>query len=166
MDPPQTPPPPTFSQKPKFHIFFKPSLMGGTIGVGTPHMPYWGGDTAHSLREGFKKKKMWNLGFWLKLGGGGVWGGSMSPTCYQVFFLLFKNDLIGPKHEKKPKNKNDITPPSHPLNSHKILQDSLKNSIVLPVVSRLYQMGSKYSIKLFHVLKGVDLNKTMKIWTW
>ena len=23
-------------------------------------------------------------------------------------------------------------------------------------------MGSKYSIKLFHVLKGVDLNKTIK----
>ena len=27
MNPPQTPPPPNFSQKPKFHIFFlKPSL--------------------------------------------------------------------------------------------------------------------------------------------
>ena len=54
---------------------------------------------------GRASKKMWNLGFWLKLGGGGVWAGSMSPTCYQVFFLLLKNDLIGPKHEKSLKIK-------------------------------------------------------------
>ena len=46
------------------------------------------------------------LGFWLKLGGGGVGGGSKSPTCYQVFFLLFKNDLIAAKHEKNIKTKN------------------------------------------------------------
>ena len=36
MDPPQTPPPPNFSQKPKFHFFFflKPSLrlLIGTYG--------------------------------------------------------------------------------------------------------------------------------------
>ena len=88
----------------------------------------------------------------------------MSPTCYQVSFLLFKNDPIAPKHEKKTKNKNVITPPppSHPLNCLKILKDSLKNSIILPVVSRVYQMSYKYSIKLFYVLKGVDLNKTIK----
>ena len=35
-------------------------------------------------------KKIWNLGFWLKLGVGGVWRGSMSPTCYQVFFYCLK----------------------------------------------------------------------------
>ena len=87
----------------------------------------------------------------------------MSPTCYQVSFLLFKNDLIAPKHEKKTKNKNVITyPPSQPLNCLKILKDSLKNSIILPVVSRVYQMSYKYSIKLFYVLKGVDLNNTIK----
>ena len=47
-----------------------------------------------------QKKKMSNLGFWLKLGGGGVRGGFKSPTCYQVIFLSFKNDVIAPKHEK------------------------------------------------------------------
>ena len=33
------------------------------------------------IREGFKKKNTTNLGFWLKLGGGGVRGGSRAPTC-------------------------------------------------------------------------------------
>ena len=42
------------------------------------------------------------------------------------------------------------------LNPLKILQDSFKNSITLPVVSQVYQMGQKYSIKLFHVLKGFE----------
>ena len=104
------------------------------------------------IREGFKKQIMWNLGFLLKLGGGGVWGGFMSPTCYQVSFLLFKNDLIAPKHEKKTKNKNVITPP--PLTPPELSQNSsraLKNSVILSVVSRVYQMSYKYSIKLFHV---------------
>ena len=36
------------------------------------------------FREGFKKK-MSNLGFWLKLGGGGVWGGFKSPTGVATF---------------------------------------------------------------------------------
>ena len=49
---------------------------------------------------GKASKKKSNLGFWLKLGGGGVWGEFMSPTGYQVLFLLFKHDLIAPKHEK------------------------------------------------------------------
>ena len=62
--------------------------------------------------------------------------------------------------KKETKTKNVITPP--PLNCLKILKDSLKNSIILPVVSRVYQMSYKYSIKLFYVLKGVDLNKTIK----
>ena len=76
------------------------------------------------LREGFKKKKMSNLGFWLILGGGGVWGGSKSPTCYQVFFLLFKNDLIAKKWKKNIKIKNFYPPP--PLTTPLFLKNSLR----------------------------------------
>ena len=60
------------------------------------------------------------------------------------------------------KKRLNTPPPSHPHNCLKILKDSLKNSIILPVVSRVYQMSYKFSIKLFYVLKGVDLNKTIK----
>ena len=50
--------------------------------------------------------------------------GVHEPNLLSGIFLLFKNDLIAPKHEKSVK---------------------------------------KYSIKLFHVLKGVDLNKTTRL---
>ena len=40
------------------------------------------------VREGFKKKNMTNLGFWLKLWGGGVKLGLEGPTCYLFFSLL------------------------------------------------------------------------------
>ena len=39
------------------------------------------------LREGLKKKRS-NSGFWLKLGGRGVWGWSKGPTLLSSIFLL------------------------------------------------------------------------------
>ena len=53
------------------------------------------------LREGFKKKKNVKFGLLAEIRRGRGLRGSMSPTCYQVFVLLFKNDLIAAKHEKK-----------------------------------------------------------------
>ena len=93
-----------------------------------------------------------------EVGGAGGLRGGQGPNPVIRYFLLFKNDLIAPKHEKSIKIKMFL----HPLNSLKILQDSLKNSINLPIVSRVYQMGLKYSIKLFHVLKDVNWNKTIR----
>ena len=44
------------------------------------------------------------------------------PNLLSGIFLLFKNDLIAPKHEKKLKNKNIITPP--PLTPPQLPQNS------------------------------------------
>ena len=48
-------------------------------------------DQFELTREGFKKTRWSNLGFWLKLGGRGAWGGSKGPTLLSGIFLLFKN---------------------------------------------------------------------------
>ena len=70
-----------------------------------------GKDTEDNKNKGVNKKKGI---FFLKFGvlaeirrGRGL-KGVHEPNMLSGIFLLFKNDLIDPKHEKKPKNKNVI----------------------------------------------------------
>ena len=54
-------------------------------------------------------------------------------------------------------------PSSSPtINSLEIFQEPLRNFIILFKFCPVYQVGHKYFRKLFHVLRGVDLNKTIK----
>ena len=73
------------------------------------------------LREGFKKKKRSNLGFWLKLGRAGVWGGVEGPTLLSgiLFIALnwFKCFKTWNKAMKKCKWYNTPSP-SHPNHSY------------------------------------------------
>ena len=47
----------------------------------------------------------------------------MSPTCYQIVSLLFKNYLIAPKHEKSLKKKCYKHPPQCPQNSSRFFKE-------------------------------------------
>ena len=58
-----------------------------------------------------------------------------------------------------------LCPPLPPITTHpSILQKHLKNSIILFAFSQERQMCYKYLLKLFHVLKDVDLKQAIKNW--
>ena len=50
-----------------------------------------------------------------------------------------------------------------PLHHPSILREPLKNSMILSVFTQEYHISYKYLVKLFHILRGVDLKKEKKI---
>ena len=56
--------------------------------------------------------------------------------------------------------------PPHIPQSLEILQEPLKNSMILSEFSWAYSMARKYFIKLFHVVSDEDLNEKIKKSTW
>ena len=53
-------------------------------------------------------------------------------------------------------------PPPPPTTQPSILQEHLKNSIILSAFSQERQKCYKYLLKLFHVLRDVDLKQAIK----
>ena len=103
---------------------------------------------------GKASKKIVKLWLLAKLRGGGLEGPRAQPI-YHVSFMV-QNDVTAPKHKKK-----TFYPPSPPPQFPKNSSRILKEFDDFVCFFRVYHMGHKYFIKLFHVLGGIDFNKTI-----